>query len=70
MSLVLIALGALTAGVAYLWAASGSAPDANIGAGLLGLAGVAVAAVGVAWLLSTALVRTWRRARRPTAPRA
>lgn len=43
----LIAAGALMVAVAILWTLSGPVGDANIGAGMMGLVGFALVAIGV-----------------------
>ncbi len=60
----LIALGAFLYAAAYLWAGTGSVGDANIGAGVLGLIGVALSASGVLVLAVGALISVWRAIRR------
>ena len=44
------AFGVLLFATGLLWALAGRSADANVGAGLIGLAGGAVFVVGVVWL--------------------
>jgi hypothetical protein len=55
---VLVGLALLAAG--WIWGASASAADANIGAGLVILAGLVVAGVGAAWTVLLALIAAAR----------
>ncbi len=63
--LVACLAGLALAGVAALLAYSGPAGDANIGAGLLGLAGAAVVAFGVGAGLRGGIIRARRGPARP-----
>jgi hypothetical protein len=59
------ALGTVLAGLVllaagWIWGASGSAADANIGPGLVILAGLVVAGIGAAWTVLLALIAAAR----------
>lgn len=63
-SIVLTVAGLAVVGVAYLLAMTGPPRDANIGAGLLGLAGIGVAGVGAICFVIAGIVALIERRRR------
>lgn len=61
--------GAALFGIAYAWAVIDEpANGANIGAGVLGVVGIALFGIGVLWLVGNLLVRLWRFASRVVKP--
>jgi hypothetical protein len=64
----LTALGAVLFLAAYGWAGTGPPDDANIGAGVLAVIGIALFGVGILWLVCVALIRFARFARRFVKP--
>ncbi len=56
-----LVVGLVVAAAGYVWATASPTPDANIGAGLLTLFGLALAAVGGVLLLVGVLLRLRRR---------
>lgn len=61
ISLALVAVGALIYLGAYLWAKPGYPVAANIGAGALGFAGMALVILGAVSLAWVTVARVWRR---------
>ncbi|WJL96627.1 hypothetical protein QSU92_05475 [Microbacterium sp. ET2] len=64
---ILLGLGyAMLVGVVLIW--DPTAPDANIGAGILATVGVPCGALGGALILANAALRIWERTQRRKAP--
>lgn len=58
---IVIACGTALFAVGLLWALAGRTGDANIGAGLIGLAGGAGLVIGVVWLAGRSLAWAFKR---------